>query len=87
MSVSRVSASLGVLDNLDDYGAAPKTAPQSPLPQTRAARSGSWEEELDLVVPKQQVDLDTQHKLEQLDSLLSDDKLRAALENLRRAGG
>jgi len=47
----------------------------------RSARSGSWDEELMVEHP---ADDDMQAKLQQLESLLADDRLRAALDSMRR---
>ncbi|HVS11980.1 MAG TPA: hypothetical protein VMS76_19100 [Planctomycetota bacterium] len=86
--------SLGLLDQLDDYGtpAAPLAleSTAAPLPSGPRAGAGSWEEELEMVASERakaaQEELDTQTKLLQLGSLLSDERLRSALEQMRGAG-
>ncbi len=91
--------SLGLLDQIDDYGSdsAPPTStalagnyspaePPSPLP---GAPTIGWEDERKVVrerTPAERaVELDTQTKLMQLNALLADERLRAALENIRRS--
>jgi len=81
-------SSLGVLDNITDDGAA------LPSPVRRVPQ-GSFSSEPPL--PKGSIvkentpadrafELDTQTKLTQLSDLLADDRLRAALEDMRRNG-
>jgi len=86
--------SLGLLDQLDDYGtpAAPPAfeTTAAALPSGPRAGGGSWEEELEMVASERakaaQEALDTQTKLLQLESLLSDERLRSALEQMRGPG-
>jgi len=87
--------SLGLLDQLDDYGSPSGSAgfetTAAALPAgPRAAGNGSWEEELEMVASERakaaHEALDTQTKLLQLESLLSDERLRSALEQMRGGG-
>jgi hypothetical protein len=86
------ASSLGVLDSLDDYGAAlPGRAAsagidleqlelaQRALEHEAPARGASWEEELQLVEASA-----PRTKLDQLQSLLADEEVRAVLASLRR---
>jgi hypothetical protein len=61
----------------------------APLPHTHGHQHGggrSWEEELQMVAPQasQAQELDTRTKLHQLGELLSDERLRQALDQMRR---
>lgn len=93
------STSLGLLDQFEDVTPA-LPAPSAQAPQEpefglapaqqdleRAARrlrtDSTWDEQM-MVEPDQQ--LDTKTKLLQLESLLSDERLRSALEAMRRQG-
>jgi hypothetical protein len=75
LAVSVPEKSLGVLDSIDDDVAAA-------LPSGAAQRTpaGSWDEQLMVERPD-----DTREKLEQLQLLLADDRLRAALNSLPKA--
>ncbi len=93
-----LDGSLGLLDQIDDVSqeSAPPTAtalpsdfsraePPSPLPSDPVI---GWEDERRVMrerTPAERaVELDTQTKLMQLNALLADERLRAALDNIRR---
>lgn len=91
--------SLGLLDSLDDvpsalprehaaaidFDALDARSGELARDLDAAARAprGSWDEEL--MVDHSASRQETEHKLEQLQSLLSDERLRAALDQMRRA--
>jgi hypothetical protein len=81
-------SSLGVLDSISDEGAA-LPSPVRRLPQGSfsseppPARTSIVKEDTPV---ERALELDTQTKLTQLSDLLADDRLRAALEDMRRNG-